>query len=207
MKFYDVNTSPSPRRVRIFLAEKGVEFETIPVDTRNMAHLEPDFLKLSPNHKIPALIDAEGPGGAVSIFESGAILKYVSEKSDNGLYPSAAAKQVEVDQWLFFGSATFTTLAQQFGAWVIRLPMDVAEAKEHYTNILKDMLSTLDTRLADNEYLAGDYSVADISCYPDIHIHGINDIGLDDYSNVKRWHDAVAGRPAVKRAWVPLEVG
>ena len=77
------------------------------------------------------------------------------------------------------------------------------KAKEWYTGVLKDMLGTLDRHLADNEYVAGAYSVADISMYPDVHLHGVNDIGLDAYPNVKRWHDTIAARPAVMRAWGP----
>ena len=77
-------------------------------------------------------------------------------------------------------------------------------AQQHYEAVLRDMLGTLDRRLADNDYLAGGYSIADISCYPDVHLHGVNDVGLDDYPNVRRWHDAIAARPAVERAWGPF---
>ena len=135
--------------------------------------------------------------------ESGAILKYVGTKSGKGLYPSDPLRQLEVDQWLFWGSATFTTLAQQFGHFVVRWDQDVPKAKEWYTNVLKDMLGTLDRHLGHNEYVAGVYSVADISMYPDVHLHGVNDIGLGAYPNVKRWHDAIAARPAVQKAWGP----
>jgi GST-like protein len=160
---------------------------------------------LSPGHKIPALVDHDGPGGArVTLCESGAILKYLGEKSGKGLYPSDPLARVKVDQWLFFGSATFTTLAQQFGHFVVRSSEDVPAAKKHYTDVLTDMLGTLDRHLAENEYVAGAYSVADISMYPDVHLHGVKDIGLDKYSNVKRWHDAIAARPATQRGWTPF---
>jgi GST-like protein len=113
-------------------------------------------------------------------------------------------KQVEADQWLFYGSAQFTTLAQQYGLFWIRLGEEVPRAKEHYEGVMRDMLGMYDQRLADREYVIGDYSVADIACYADTHIHGVNDIGLEDFPNVKRWHDAIEARPAVQKAWTPF---
>ncbi len=109
-----------------------------------------------------------------------------------------------MDQWLFYGSATFTTLAQQFGHWTIRSPVKAPVAQQHYDAILRDMLGILDRHLAGNEYFGGDYSIADMTMYSDVHFHGVNDIGLQDYPNVKRWHDAIAARPAVQRAWGPF---
>ena len=111
--------------------------------------------------------------------------------------------RLKVEQWLFYGSATFTTLAQQFGNWVVRSKEDVPQAKAHYTAVLRDMMATLDRHLGENEYLAGNYSVADISVFADVHTHGVKDIGLDTYPNLKRWHDVIAARPAVGRAWGP----
>jgi GST-like protein len=109
-----------------------------------------------------------------------------------------------VDQWLFYGSATFTTLAQQFGHWVVRSPLKVPQAQEHYTANLRDMLSILDRHLASNEYFGGAYSIADMTMYSDVHLHGMKDIGLADYPNLKRWHDAIEARPAIQRAWAPF---
>ena len=185
--------------------ESGLDYNLKPVALPKREHFEPEFLKISPGHKIPALVDDDGPGGAtISLCESGAILKYLAEKADNGLYPNDPVQRLKVDQWLFYGSATFTTLAQQFGHFVVRMKESVPAAEAHYTDVLKDMLQTLDGQLADSEYIAGDYSIADISMYPDTHLHGVNQIGLDDYPNVKRWHDAIEARPAVQRAWEPF---
>ncbi len=128
-------------------------------------------------------------------------MKYLAEKSGSELYPTDPLARLNVDQWLFYGSSTFTTLAQQFGHFVIRSPDDVPPAKAHYTGVLHDLLKTVDGQLAGNDYVAGDYSVADISIYADVHLHGVNDVGLDEYPNVKRWHDAIEARPAVQRAW------
>ena len=186
--------------------ELGLPYNLHPVALPKREQFNPEFMKISPGHKIPAIVDSEGPGGKkVTLCESGAILKYVGTKAKNGLYPEEPAAQVTVDQWLFYGSATFTTLAQQFGHWVVRTSEEVPPAKKFYTDNLKDMLSVLDKRLGESAYVAGGaYTVADISMYPDVHIHGIGQIGLDAYPNVKRWHDAIAARPAVQRAWTPF---
>ena len=192
-------------KARQMAEESGLEYELKPVNIREKEQFAPEFLKISPGHKIPAIIDHDGPGGAtVTLCESGAILKYLATKAGNGLYPSDPVAQAKVDQWLFYGSAQLTTLAQQYGLFWHRLGEEVPRAKEHYEGVLRDMLGMYDRHLADNEYVAGAYSVADISCYPDIHIHGVTDIGLDEYPNVRRWHDAIEARPAVTKAWVPF---
>jgi GST-like protein len=184
--------------------ESGLPYRIKPVNLRERQQFSPEFLKISPGHKIPAIVDADGPGGAtVTLCESGAILKYLAEKSGNGQYPKDPIARLKVDQWLFYGSATFTTLAQQFGHFWLRSPEDVPGAKKHYDGVLRDMLATLDRHLGENEYVAGKFSVADISMYPDVHLHGVNDIGLGSYPNLKRWHDAIAARPATQRAWGP----
>ncbi|MFL6796451.1 MAG: glutathione S-transferase family protein [Xanthobacteraceae bacterium] len=186
---------------RMMLEETGLAYRIIPINLREKAQMKDDFLKISPGHKIPAIVDHDGPGGAmVTLCESGAILKYLAEKSGQ-LYPTDALARVKVDQWLFYGSATFTTLAQQFGFWTIRSPNKVPPAQQHYDVTLRDMLGTLDRHLAGNEFLAGGYSIADMSVYSDVHLHGVEDIGLGDYPHLKRWHDAIAARPPVQRAW------
>jgi GST-like protein len=150
------------------------------------------------------LVDDDGPGGTVSLFESGAILKYLGEKSGNGMYPDDPAKRILVDQWLFYGSATFTTHAQQLGLFTKRFPEDVPSVKAHYLDQFHDMCSIFDTRLAQSEYLAGEeYTVADIASYPDIHLYHDDGVATGDYPNLARWHDAIAARPAVERAWGP----
>jgi len=204
---YDLYTwmTDNGYKARHMAEEAGLPYTLKPVNLREREQFKAEFLKLSPGHKIPALVDHDGPGGAkVTLCESGAILKYLGEKSGKGLYPSDPLARVKVDQWLFFGSATFTTLAQQFGHFVVRSSEDVPAAKKHYTDVLTDMLGTLDRHLAENEYVAGAYSVADISMYPDVHLHGVKDIGLDKYPNLKRWHDAIAARPATQRGWTPF---
>jgi GST-like protein len=189
---------------RMMLEETGLPHRIVPVNLQEKAQMSPEFMKISPGHKIPAIIDHDGPGGAiVTLCESGAILKYLGEKSGR-FYPGDPAARIKVDQWLFYGSATFTTLSQQFGFWTKRNPEKVPPAQKHYDAILRDMLGILDRQLAANEYIAGAYSIADMTMYSDVHLHGENDIGLDAYPHVKRWHDVIATRPAIQRAWGPF---
>ena len=113
-------TTDNGYKPRMMLEETGLPHKVIPVNIREKAQMKPEFLKISPGHKIPAIVDHDGPGGAtVTLCESGAIFKYLGEKSGK-FYPTDAAARVKVDQWLFYGSATFTTLSQQFGTWVVR---------------------------------------------------------------------------------------
>jgi GST-like protein len=197
-------TTDNGYKPRMMLEETGLPHKIVPVNLTQKAQMAPEFMKISPGHKIPAIVDDDGPGGTrVTLCESGAILKYLAEKSGK-FYPADAAARVKVDQWLFYGSATFTTLAQQFGHWTIRSPVKAPPAQQHYEANLRDMLSTLDGHLASNEYFGGAYSIADMTMYSDVHVHGVKDIGLKDYPNVQRWHDAIMARPAVQRAWGPF---
>ena len=197
-------TTDNGYKARHGMEESGLPHRLKPINIRAKEQFAPEYLKISPGHKIPALVDDDGPGGAtISLCESGLILRYLGDKAGNGLVPKDPVARLKVEQWLFYGSATFTTLAQQFGNWVVRSKEDVPQAKAHYTAVLRDMMSTLDRHLGENEYLAGNYSVADISVFADVHTHGVKDIGLDTYPNLKRWHDVIAARPAVGRAWGP----
>ncbi len=200
-------TTDNGYKARHGMEESGLAYTVKPVRIPDREQFNPEFLKLNPAHKIPVIVDPDGPGGEpLTLSESGAILKYTAEKAGNGQYPDDPAKQVLVDRWLFYGSAQFTTLAQQYGFFWIRNPETVEQAKAHYRNVMTEMFGLLDQRLADSEYLAGDYSVADISVYADTHIYGDDKwIGLGDFPNLKRWHDAIEARPAAQRAWGPYE--
>lgn len=186
----------------IAMEESGLPHHKRPVNLQKREQFQPEFLKISPGHKIPALTDDEGPGGQrISLCESGAILKYLAEKAGGALYPADPLKRLLVEQWFFYGTSTFTPLAQQYGLFMHRFGEDVPPAKKHYDAVMRDLFSVLDRRLGESEYLGGAYSIADISCYADVDIHGERGIGLGDYRNLKRWHDAIAARPAVQRAF------
>ena len=192
-------------KARQMVEETGIEYDLKPINLRNKEQFDPEYLKISPGHKIPAIIDPNGPGGnRITLCESGAILKYLAENYALNLYPEDPLKRIAVDQWFIYGSAQWTTLAQQYGLFMHRLGEDVPRAQEHYDCVLRDMMSMYENHLGENEYIAGDYSIADITVYPDIHGHGVNDVGLDEYPNIKRWHDAIESRPAVQRAWTPF---
>jgi GST-like protein len=176
-----------------------------PVDLTKKEQFAPAYLAISPGHKIPAMVDDAGPGGArITLCESGAILKYMAEKAGGALYPAEPTRRAAVDQWLFYGSSTFTPLAQQYGLFTQRFPEDVPQAKKHYGEMLRDCFGVFDQHLAGSAFLAGDFSIADIASYPDVHLHGKLGIGLGDWPNLARWHDAIAARPATQRAWAPL---
>jgi GSH-dependent disulfide-bond oxidoreductase len=191
------------RKALQIIEETGLPHRKRPVDIGKKEQFSPEYLKISPGHKIPALVDDDGPGGTrVSLCESGAILKYCAEKAGGALYPTAPAARAKVDQWFFYGSATFTPTAQQYGLFHLRFPENVPQAKKHYEDQVRDMFGVFDRHLAENDYMAGDYSIADIASYPDVRIHGkLGGSGLDQYPHLNRWHDAIAARPAVQRAW------
>ncbi|HXQ50517.1 MAG TPA: glutathione S-transferase family protein [Stellaceae bacterium] len=198
-------TTDNGYKALIMIEESGLPHRRKPVALPKRENFAPEFLKISPGHKIPAMVDDDGPGGArVTLCESGAILKYLAEKSGGALYPADPLKRVTVDQWFFYGTSTFTPLAQQYGLFMHRFPEDVPQAKKHYEAQVRDIFGVFDRHLADSAFMAGDYSVADISSYPDVHLHGKLGIGLNEYPNLNRWHDAVAARPAVQRAYAPI---
>jgi GST-like protein len=198
-------TTDNGRKALQMMEESGLPHRRKPVDLTKREQFQPEFLKISPGHKIPALVDDDGPGGArISLCESGAILKYLAEKSGGALYPAEPVRRAKVDQWFFYGTSTFTPVAQQYGLFMHRFGQDVPPAKAHYEAQVRDMFGVFDRHLADTAYMAGDYSIADISSYPDVHIHGKLGMGLAEYPNLSRWHDAIAARPAVQRAWAPI---
>lgn len=197
-------TTDNGYKARMGVEETGVDYTIKPIELPKRQNMEPEYLKINPSHKIPAIVDPDGPGGqTVTLFESGAILRYLAMKTDSPLYPTDPMKQLEVEQWLMWGSATYTTLQQQLGFFRVRNKEDVPQATKHYDAVCRDLLGVMDGHLADNEYLSGDYSIADISCYPDTHLTEVSGIELDSFPNVSRWHDAIAARPAVQKAWGP----
>ena len=198
-------TTDNGYKARHMMEESGLNYTIKPINLKEQEQFDPEFLKISPHHKIPAIVDHDGPNGeTITLFESGAILKYVGSKMINRLYPDDVVSQVNVDQWLFFGSAQFTTIAQQFGFFMVRSAIHIPQAKRHYEELMKDMFNCLDLELLNREYIAGDYSIADISMYSDVRVYGVDKfIGLGAYPNLKRWFSSISQRPAVHKAWGP----
>jgi len=205
----DLYTWPTPNghKVHIMLEECGLPYNVIPVCIEKGAQFEPDFLAISPNNKIPAIVDNDAPGGRpLPVFETGAILYYLAIKTGRFL-PSLAEDPVahhEVMQWLMFqmgGVGPMFGQARHFRAYALETVEreKVAYGIDRYTNESKRLFGVMDRRLADRDYFAGDYSIADIAIFPWCRSPERRGVSHDDYPNVKRWFEAVEARPAVRR--------
>ena len=197
----DLYTWPTPNghKVHIMLEEIGLEYRVIPVDINQGAQFEPDFLAISPNNKMPAMVDHDGPDGeSYSLFESGAILMYLADKTDQ-LLPKNMAQRYDVIQWLMFQMGSIGPLLGQTHHFRVYAPEKIPYAVDRYTNEAARLYSVMDRRLAESEYLAGEYSIADIACFPWLRRPERQGQSHDDYPNLKRWFDAIAARPAVQR--------
>ncbi len=195
-------TTPNGYKINLFLEEAGVEYHIIPVNISIGEQFEADFLCISPNNRIPALVDhAPGKGaGPISIFESGAILLYLAEKYGCFL-PRTLAGRVEVLQWLFWQMGGLGPMAGQNHHFVAYAPESIPYAIDRYVNETARLYAVLDKRLADREFVAGDYSIADMACYPWIRPHERQRQNLDDFPNLKRWYEHIESRPATVRAY------
>lgn len=191
--------TPNGRKVSIMLEEVELPYAAHPIDIGKDEQFAPDFLAISPNNKIPAIVDRDGPGGSpYSVFESGAILLYLSEKAGGRFLPRDARPRYDVMQWLMFqmgGVGPMFGQAHHF----IRAREAVPYAIERYKNEAKRLYGVMEKRLSAHEYLAGEYSVADIATYPWVGRHEMHQVDLADFPQVKRWFDAISARPAVQR--------
>ena len=200
----DIYSWPTPNchKVHIMLEEVGLEHNTIPVNIMTAAQFEPDFLKISPNNKVPAIVDHDGPGGrSMSLSDSGAILLYLAEKTGQFL-PVEAAPRYAVMQWLMFQMAHVGPMFGQAHHFRKFASSDAKNkelyAAERYTNESGRLYNVMDRQLAASEYLAGDFSIADIAVYPWATYHEYQGQTLDEFPNVKRWYAAMGARPAVQ---------
>jgi GST-like protein len=190
--------TPNGKKVSIMLEEIGVPYEVHPVNLRQNDQMTPEYLAINPNNKIPAIIDTDGPGGKpFTLFESGAILMYLAEKSGK-LLPQDMRKRYEVIQWLMFQMGGVGPMFGQAN-FFFRLQEKVPYAIERFRNEALRLYKVLDKELGQREFLAGEYSIADIATYPWVWRHEVHRVKLEEFPNVKRWFDAIAARPAVKR--------
>ena len=192
--------TPNGRKVSIMLEELALPYETHTVNIGQDEQFAPDFLAISPNNKIPAIVDPEGPDGApISLFETGAILLYLAEKTGRFMPQEARARQL-ANQWLMWQMGGFGPMLGQAHHFRRFAKEQVPYAIERYTNETRRLYGVLDRRLGEADYLAGeDYSVADIATYPWAARHEWHGMDLADFPNVKRWYDAIGARPAVER--------
>jgi GST-like protein len=192
--------TPNGHKVHIALEETGLPYTVVPVNIGAGDQFKPEFLAITPNHRIPAIVDPDGPGGQrIALFESGAILIYLAEKSGK-LLPADPAARYAALQWLMFQMGGVGPMFGQFGHFNNYAKEKLPYAIERYGNEVKRLHRVLEKRLAESAYLAGDeYSIADIATFPWIRNPERRGIDLADYPSVKRWHDAIAARPAVQR--------
>ena len=195
-------TTPNGYKVLLFLEEAGIAYRIVPVNISKGDQFDPGFLNISPNNKMPAIVDRgpNGIGGPIPIFESGAILLYLAEKIGRFL-PHDVARRSEVLQWLFWQMAGLGPMLGQnlhFGQYA---PEKIPYAITRYVDETSRLFKVLDKRLTDREFIADDYSIADIASYPWVYKHPYLQLKLEDYPNLKRWFEAIEQRPAVARAY------
>lgn len=198
--------TPNGQKLRLYLEEAGLPYRLVTVSLGKGEQFDPAFLRIAPNNKIPALVDhAPADGGApLSLFESGAMLLYLAEKTGFGLPADARARQ-EASQWLFWQMAGLGPMAGQAGYFRVYAPQRVPFAIERYTQELTRLYGVLDRHLAGRDWIAGTYSVADIACYPWIVPHAPHGQDLAAFPHLRRWFDAIAARPATRRAYDGVE--
>jgi GST-like protein len=191
--------TPNGHKVTIFLEETGVEYKIVPVNIRKGEQFEPSFLKISPNNRMPAIVDHDGPGKTpLSLFESGAILLYLAEKTGKFM-PTEMRARYNVVQWLMFQMAGIGPMMGQAGHFRNAAPEKIPYAIERYTNESRRLFGVMDKQLAANEYLAGEYSIADMASYPWVRNAEREPEQLETLPNLRRWLAALGARPAVKR--------
>ncbi|WP_336489039.1 glutathione S-transferase N-terminal domain-containing protein [Methylobacterium nigriterrae] len=197
----DVHTWSTPNgwKIPIMLEECGLPYRVVPVNIGKGEQTAPDFLAISPNNKIPAIVDHDGPGGEpISIFESGAILQYLGRKTGR-FYPTEERARVAVDEWLFWQVGGFGPMLGQAHHFRIYAQDKIPYAIERFTAEANRLYGVLDKRLADRDYLAGEYSIADMATLTWAKFHGKQGIEFDALPNVKRWLDRLLARPGVQR--------
>jgi GSH-dependent disulfide-bond oxidoreductase len=192
--------TPNGHKITIFLEETGLEYKVVPINIRKGEQFAPEFLKISPNNRMPAIVDSDGPGGKpFSLFESGAILLYLAEKTGK-LMPSETRARYRVVEWLMFQMANVGPMLGQAGHFRNAAPEKIPYAIERYTNESRRLFNVLDKRLAEASYVAGDYSIADIATYPwVVAALKAQPEQLDTRPKLRRWIDAISARPAVQK--------
>ena len=191
--------SPNGQKALICLEELGLEYRLTPVDLAKGEQFDAGFLAISPNNKIPAMIDHDAAGGPLPMFESGAILEYLAEKAGR-LLPTATRERFAVKQWLFWQVGHLGPMAGQAHHFRAFAPEQVPYAVRRYTDEMDRLYGVLDRRLEGRDYIAGDFSIADIACWPWVVPHERQGQSLDDFSNIAAWFARVGARPAVERA-------
>lgn len=192
-------STPNGRKASIMLEEVGLDYVVHPVDITKQEQFMPEFLALNPNNKIPVIVDSDGPDGVpVTLFESGAILIYLAEKTASPLLPSCGVEKYHALQWLMFQMGGVGPMFGQCHHFLRFAKEDVPYAKKRYGDEVKRLYAVMDERLGQSAYLAGEsYTVADVATYPWVARCDWQEVDLSHYNNVSRWFDAVGAREAV----------
>lgn len=187
--------TPNGRKISIMLEECGLDYTAVPVDIGSGAQFAADFLAISPNNRMPAIVDRDT---GISVFEGGAILMYLAEKAGRYL-PADPEGRYETLQWLFWQAGGLGPIAGQLSHFVSYVKKPVPYAEDRFANEYDRLLAVMDVRLRDREFLAGDYSIADMASFPWLLPYRRLGNDLDRFSNLRRWFDAIKSRPAVRR--------
>jgi GST-like protein len=195
-------TTPNGHKVTMFLEETGTPYNIIPVNIGKGQQFNPDFLKVSPNNRIPAIVDHEPKGGGapVSVFESGAILLYLAEKTGKFL-PADVRGRYDAIQWLFWQMGGLGPMAGQNNHFKNYAVEKLPYAINRYLDEVNRLYGVLNKRLADRDFIAGDYSIADMASYPWVTIYERQGQNIDEFPRLKRWVETIKARPAVVRAY------
>jgi GST-like protein len=201
-------TTPNGHKITMFLEESGTPYEILPVNIGRGEQFRPEFLAVAPNNRIPAILDTEPAGGGapISVFESGAILQYLAEKTGKFL-PTDLRGRTETMQWLFWQMGGLGPMAGQNHHFRIYAPEKISYAIDRYVKETNRLYGVVDRRLADRRYMAGEsYTIADMATYPWIVPYERQGQKIEDFPDLKRWFEAIRARPAVVRAYDKVKV-
>ena len=195
-------TTPNGHKITMFLEETGLPYAIVPVNIGAGDQFKPDFLAISPNNRMPAIVDRapDGGGAPISVFESGAILLYLAEKTGRFI-PADVRGRVEVLQWLFWQMGGLGPMAGQNHHFSVYAPEKIPYAIDRYVKETNRLYGVLNKRLADRPFVAGDYSIADMAAYPWIVPYERQGQKLEDFPHLKRWFEEIGARPATVRAY------
>ncbi len=194
--------TPNGFKISIMLEECRLPYTLIPVNISKGEQFNPDFLKIAPNNRMPAIVDFDGPGGRpISIFESGAILQYLGRKTGK-FYPADERARAEVDQWLFWQMGGLGPMAGQLNHFKHYARENLPYAIKRYEDEVNQLYGVMNKHLADRDFLAGRYSIADMASVGWVNLWKRQDQNIDDFPHLKRWLEAVKARPAVQRGMV-----
>jgi GST-like protein len=195
-------TTPNGHKITIFLEEAGLPYKIFPVNIGKGEQFKKEFLAISPNNRIPAMVDRDPAGGGapIAVFESGALLLYLAEKTGKFISKDLRIR-TDMIQWLFWQMGNLGPMSGQNNHFSNYAVDKIQYAMDRYRNEVNRLYGVLNVRLADRPYMAGDYSIADIATYPWVKLHERQHQKIDDFPHVKRWLDAIQVRPAVVRAY------